>query len=125
MIDPNKPKSVLSRPNEGQDFDIVERTIKENKSFNENLIFNLVRNNEVIASVDFSDLIIDGSLMSEKEEIKESLKYIALGIFNNIYLESKENEIKIGDKLLLNDEEILEVDQSILDSIQNLNLNNE
>lgn len=125
MIDPNKPKSVLSRPNEGQDFDIVERTIKENKSFNENLIFNLVRNNEVIACVDFSDLIIDGSLMSEKEEIKESLKYIALGIFNNIYLESKENEIKIGDKLLLNDEEILEVDQSILDSIQNLNLNNE
>ena len=125
MIDPNKPKSVLSRPNEGQDFDIVERTIKENKSFNENLIFNLVRNNEVIASVDFSDLIIDGSLMSEKEEIKESLKYIALGIFNNIYLESKENEIKIGDKLLLNDEEILEVNQSILDSIQNLNLNNE
>lgn len=125
MINPNKPKSVLSRPNEGQDFDIVERTIKENKSFNENLIFNLVRNNEVIACVDFSDLIIDGSLMSEKEEIKESLKYIALGIFNNIYLESKENEIKIGDKLLLNDEEILEVDQSILDSIQNLNLNNE
>ena len=65
MIDPNKPKSVLSRPNEGQDFDIVERTIKENKSFNENLIFNLVRNNEIIACVDFSDLIIE-LLLPEK-----------------------------------------------------------
>lgn len=125
MIDPNKPKSVLSRPNEGQDFDIVERTIKENKSFNENLIFNLVRNNEVIACVDFSDLIIDGALINDKEEIKESLKYVALGIFNNIYLESKENKIEIGDKLLLNEEQILEIDQNILDLVQNLNINNE
>ena len=125
MIDPNKPKSVLSRPNEGQDIDIVERTIKENKSFNENLIFNLVRNNEIIACVDFSDLIIDGALINDKEEIKESLKYVALGIFNNIYLESKENKIEIGDKLLLNEEQILEIDQNILDLVQNLNINNE
>lgn len=116
-IDPNKPKSVLSRPNEGQDFDIVERTIESNK-YDENgnpIIYELFRENECIGIVDCTGIIIDKNIINDNKinEIYNNLHLAAIGIL------SEHTDVLPGDGLYLNNKFILEIDEKLLSEVKN------
>lgn len=116
-IDPNKPKSVLSRPDEGQDFDIVERTIESNKyDENENpIIYELFRENESIGIVDCTGIIIDKNIINDNKinEIYNNLHLAVIGIL------SEHTDVLPGDGLYLNNKFILEIDEKLLSEVKN------
>ena len=115
MIDLNKPKSVLSRPDEGQDFDIVERTISENKFSNSPKVYRLFRDNTIIGTVDFSDVIIDGSILGEDlVNVQKNFVNAALGII------MEHSDVQVGDGLYLNDDFLLEVNSDLIDRVKDL-----
>lgn len=116
MIDPNKPKSVLSRPNEGQDFDIVERTIAENKfSNNSPRVYRLFRDNTIIGTVDFSDIIIDGAILGESlAHVQNNFINAALGII------MEHSDVLAGDGLYLNDNFLIEVNDELIAKVKDV-----
>lgn len=115
MIDPNKPKSVLSRPDEGQDFDIVERTVEENKFSNSPKVYRLFRGDNIIGTIDFSDVIIDGAIVGDELlKVQDNFVNAALGII------MEHSDVQVGDGLYFNDDFLLEVNPSLINRVKDL-----
>jgi hypothetical protein len=108
-IDPMQPKSLLSSPDDGQDFDIVERTVSENGTALD-CRFEFMRGEISLGVVEFGDVIVDAALL--REQGKEHILAESVTAARNIM--HRHSPLCVGDRQILNGEEIAVFDSVML-----------